>query len=370
MRHRLVLLLLVAVLSLVFLRYLRTPAMLYSAELRIAQLAVQRAALLTKRVSDQLSDGLITVTKDDKLPVTVGDFGAQAVIIHAITSNFAGDEVVGEEDSEALRLDPSLLAKVLALVEETQQRDAANHALLGELVSGDAVCAAIDTGASAGGNTGRIWALDPIDGTKGFIRGDQFAVCLALMVDGVVKVGVIGCPNLPVLFPATADTKRGGLFYAVAGQGAFYHDLWLPVSPATATRISMKNDVAAADATVCEGVEKGHSLHSTQAQIKLLLGVGPDQLLQLDSQAKYCALSQGLAEIYLRLPINDQYREKIWDHAAGNVLVHEAGGVVSDILGNPLDFSKGRTLPSQGVIAASKLLHAQVIEAVRTVLGK
>jgi 3'(2'), 5'-bisphosphate nucleotidase len=42
-----------------------------------------------------------------------------------------------------------------------------------------------------------MWTLDPIDGTKGFLLGGQYAVCLALIEDSDVKLGVMGCPNLP-----------------------------------------------------------------------------------------------------------------------------------------------------------------------------
>lgn len=65
-----------------------------------------------------------------------------------------------------------------------------------------------------------MWALDPIDGTKGFLRGEQFAVCLALIVDGQVQVGVMGCPNLPV-DAKDKDGEKGCLFITVKGQGAF-----------------------------------------------------------------------------------------------------------------------------------------------------
>jgi 3'(2'), 5'-bisphosphate nucleotidase len=65
-----------------------------------------------------------------------------------------------------------------------------------------------------------MWALDPIDGTKGFLRGEQYAVCLALIVGGNVQLGVMGCPNLPVDFNAP-EGERGCLFVAEKGQGAF-----------------------------------------------------------------------------------------------------------------------------------------------------
>ena len=71
-----------------------------------------------------------------------------------------------------------------------------------------------------GGLTGGkgIWALDPIDGTKGFLRGGQYAVCLGLMVDGDVVVGAMACPNLPV-DPANPEGPRGVVFSAVKGAG-------------------------------------------------------------------------------------------------------------------------------------------------------
>lgn len=64
-----------------------------------------------------------------------------------------------------------------------------------------------------------MWTLDPIDGTKGFVRGEQYAVCLALIEDNDVKVSVMGCPNLPASLSDPAG-ERGCLFVAVKGQGA------------------------------------------------------------------------------------------------------------------------------------------------------
>lgn len=54
-----------------------------------------------------------------------------------------------------------------------------------------------DLGASPGGATGRHWVLDPIDGTRGFVGMRQYAVCLGMLQDGDVALGVLGCPNLP-----------------------------------------------------------------------------------------------------------------------------------------------------------------------------
>jgi 3'(2'), 5'-bisphosphate nucleotidase len=90
------------------------------------------------------------------------------------------------------------------------------------------------------------------------------------------------------------------------------------------------------------------------------------QPLRVYSMAKYAAVARGDAEIFMKFA-RAGYKEKIWDHAAGVLIVQEAGGVVTDAGGRPLDFSKGRRLEGldRGIIACSgKKLHSKIIEAV------
>jgi 3'(2'), 5'-bisphosphate nucleotidase len=69
--------------------------------------------------------------------------------------------------------------------------------------------------------------------------------------------------------------------------------------------------------------------------------------------------------VYLRLPTSATYVEKIWDHAAGLCIATEAGAIVSDVTGNPLEFTHGRHLEqNRGVICATDGLHQQIIEAI------
>ena len=87
--------------------------------------------------------------------------------------------------------------------------------------------------------------------------------------------------------------------------------------------------------------------------------------MRMDSQAKYAAVASGAAEMYLRLPTRADYVERIWDHAAGALIVTEAGGRVTDIDGAMLDFSRGRGLErNRGVIASNGLFHDQIVAAV------
>ena len=82
-----------------------------------------------------------------------------------------------------------------------------------------------------------MWTLDPIDGTKGFLRGEQYAVCLALLVNARVELGVMGCPNLPV---SAADPQgaRGCIFVAVRGHGAYQLPLTNPLRPSPTSTTS------------------------------------------------------------------------------------------------------------------------------------
>lgn len=348
----------------------------YTKELEIATLAVQRATILTKRVFHEKAKG--TLNKSDKSPVTIGDFGAQALIISAILHAFPEDQVVGEEESSDLKENEKLREQVWDQVKRTRLDDSEEEKKLGgPLANEEDMLKAIDAGSSAGGAKGRIWALDPIDGTKGFLRGGQYAVCLALMVDGDVKVGVLGCPNLPVDDKAPLDSSigtdagdeegKGVLFGAVLGAGATSRPLTTG-GLAKSSKISMRKIDTLEEGTFCESVEAGHSSHGDQEEIAKKLGITKPSV-RMDSQAKYASIARGAGDVYLRLPTSKTYVEKIWDHAAGDLIVREAGGEVSDVRGNRLDFSVGRTLKNNsGVVAAPKEWHGKVVEAVKAVL--
>lgn len=284
---------------------------------------------------------------------------------------------MGEEEASPLRQNPSLAHRILDLVKDARLQDAEAESLLGgEVQDMETMLQAIDAGNSQGGNQGRVWALDPIDGTKGFLRGGQYAVCLALIEDGDVKVGVLGCPNLPVddSAPLSADVGdgqegRGVLFSAVKGYGATSRALGkgalLPEK-----RIYMKEVTDIAEATFCESVEAGHSSQGDQAAIAKELGITRESV-RMDSQAKYGSIARGAGDLYLRLPVRKDYQEKIWDHAAGDLIVREAGGEVTDAEGRSLDFGRGRTLEgNKGVVAAPTAVHTRVLEAVKKVISR
>ena len=331
------------------------PRMRYARERAVAIGAVEQASRLCLAVQATLiSDE--SIAKRDQSPVTVADFGAQAVVGHALRSAFPGDALVAEEDAHELRSgeNSALADRVVEAVRE----------ILPGITRAD-VLDWIDSGAHGGGARGRHWTLDPIDGTKGFLRGDQYAVALALIEDGEVVLGVLGCPHLP-LDAARPEGERGCLFVAEQGAGTVMRAL--RGGAETQVRVSDVRDPA--QARFCESVEAAHSSQDDSAQVAARLGITRPPF-RIDSQCKYAAVARGDASIYLRLPTKKGYQEKIWDHAAGSAVIREAGGRVTDVNGRPLDFSLGRTLRDNiGVVVTNGHVHDRVVEAVREVLGR
>ena len=318
-------------------------------EIESALAAVRSASELCSGAQGRLAAG-DTLTKGDESPVTVADFASQAVVCAALTDALGPIDMVGEEDSDDLRNDgrTALREGVVALVRHQ----------LGDDVSESSVIDLISVG-SADGRSDRYWTLDPIDGTKGFLRGEQYAIALALIERGEVLLGVLGCPNLP-----NPDGTTGALFVATPGSCVAYYG-----SSTQALPIRVAAPASVAEARFCESVESGHSNQDDSARIASLLGISAEPY-RIDSQCKYAAVARGDASIYLRLPTRADYREKIWDHAAGKFVVEQAGGRVTDVTGAPLDFTHGPKLEqNRGIVATDGQFHDEVIAAVTTVLS-
>lgn len=324
--------------------------MAWERELQTALAAVRDAAKICRSVQATITSEMLE--KKDKSPVTIADFGSQAVVCRVVGDAFPQDTIIAEEDSAELQVleNQPFLHRVHE--EVCRQCMEASH---------DEICRWIDRG-GATDFTHRFWTLDPIDGTKGFLRKEQYAISLALIIEGKIELGVLGCPNLGATVDAA--TTAGSLFYAIRGQGAFA----LPLDgDGTPQRIQVSNTSDPAAIRFCESVESGHSAHGASAEIAQLLNITAAPV-RLDSQAKYAVVARGEADVYLRLPTKADYREMIWDHAGGVIVVEEAGGTVTDVTGLPLDFTHGRTLKeNRGVVVSNGKLHEAIIDTVRAV---
>lgn len=321
----------------------------YSAELQTALSAVRAATHLCRSVQAAISPE--SLDKKDNSPVTVADFGSQAAVCRVVGDAFPNDPIIAEEDSAALRT-PENAGFLASVCREVKQ--------LGIEATAEQVCQWIDRG-DATEYSPRFWTLDPIDGTKGFLRKGQYAVSLALIVEGQIVLGVLGCPNLPLA--PQGETSQDVLCYAVRGQGAFMVPLEGDAEP---KRIRVTETTDPKRARFCESVEAAHSAHDVSVKIASQLGITAAPV-RMDSQAKYASVAQGLVDAYLRLPTKTGYFERIWDHAGGVIVVEEAGGKVTDIVGNPLDFTRGQKLTqNRGVIVTNGRLHDQIVSVVKS----
>ena len=327
--------------------------MTYTREKQIAIKAITQAARLCTTVRAEMV-GADALEKGDKSPVTVADFGAQALVCQHLITAFPQDAIVGEEDASDLRKPENApkLDQVTRYVQQLQTHATAKK-----------VCEWIDAG--KGTVTKRFWTLDPIDGTKGFLRNDQYTIALALIEDAQVRVGALACPALPLKLD-DPDSPVGTLFVAVQGEGA----AMAPLDSGPFVSIHVTGDSDAATQRFVESVEPAHGNHALHQAIAQAIGI-TQPALRMDSQAKYGAVARGDAALYLRLPSDKRsdYRENIWDHAAGALIVEEAGGRVTDMHGQSLDFASDYKMrDNRGVVVSNGRTHAAVLEALARAL--
>ena len=327
----------------------------------VARDAVTRAATACRAVQARLEE-VRAATKDDKSPVTVADFASQAIVARTLQqrlgSEFTSAGLVAEEEAAMLRepANASYLEAALAAARVVDPE-----------LDREQFLAAVSLGGATGGAT-EFWTLDPIDGTKGFLRGQQYAIALGFISAGRPVVGVVGAPNLPLDRSASLDACRcdGSLYVAIAGQGVEEGPCTTdPDSHALPPLPPLSGPI-----TVCASVEKAHTNVSHTDRVIELVGASPD-VLRLDSSAKYAVVARGQAHAYLRLPTRKDYVERIWDHAAGCVVATEAGCIVTDVDGQVLDFAHGRGLErNRGVVVAHPDAHARLLPAIGQVLAE
>uniref|UniRef100_A0A7S0X5M6 3'(2'),5'-bisphosphate nucleotidase n=1 Tax=Mantoniella antarctica TaxID=81844 RepID=A0A7S0X5M6_9CHLO len=360
----------------------------YARELEVATDAVRMASTLCQEVQGQLMrQDEQAVTKDDKSLVTLADYAAQAIISWRIQQEYPDFTMVGEEDAESLtgggEAGAATLAKIVKLINKTLRTHKGKDATQ---LNTDEVVTLINKGAGTGGQ-GRHWILDPVDGTLGFVRGDQYAIALAMMEDGDLKLGVMGCPNMPKMgevleydssytygfSPRTVSKLlagdnlgwfKGCLFTAVKGCGTFMQpcDTDLKADPVP-VRVSSAFDPQAAK--FCEPVMKANSSQGFTASVADNLGID-SKPLRVYSMVKYGSVARADADVFMKFP-KGGYKEKIWDHAAGVIIVEEAGGKVTDAGGAPLNWAGGRYLDTldRGIVATSKVLHERLMDAIK-----
>jgi 3'-phosphoadenosine 5'-phosphosulfate (PAPS) 3'-phosphatase len=203
---------------------------IYESEVNAAIGVVQRATNVVRSLQSKLVGG--GISKADSTPVTIADLAIQALVLDTLHAAFPADRFVAEEDSVLVRAHSVIRRQVLQVAETASGQDWSEDRLYKALDLGSNMNAAScvkpgDTTRSqrsqtvlsrAGpanvkcpqyhlltflrlvvrytGTQDRVWVLDPIDGTKGFLRGEHCCTALGLVVNGLTVLSVIGCPNL------------------------------------------------------------------------------------------------------------------------------------------------------------------------------
>jgi 3'(2'), 5'-bisphosphate nucleotidase len=280
--------------------------------------------------------------KGGREPVTIADYGSQAIILRSAAMLHLTDRIFAEEGS----------ATMLAVAgsERAASIAAMVGSAIGERCTPDDVVGWID---HVGGGGPRTWAVDPIDGTKGFLRGDQFAIAVGILEGGVAVAGVLGCPRFEL------GGEKGVLLWGGPGIGAFSEPL--AGGPAMPVEVSAVTGPEAA--RVLGSVEAAHGDPAMVRDVIERAGLSGGWV-RIDSQVKYAAVAAGEAEVYIRPRNRSDWRERVWDHAAGAAIVAGAGGLVTDLDGKPLDFTTGPRLErNRGVLVTNGKVHEVVLKA-------
>ena len=294
--------------------------------------------------------------KPDASPVTLADLGIQAIAGALLAQYLPSAVLVGEERADMLRT-----------VEGRRDLERIAGYLFSFLPQArpEKVCDWIDRG--TGKAEGAFWTLDPIDGTKGFLNGGQYAIGLAFIRDGKVEIAALGCPELEL--PKHYGLGKGVGILAVKGQGCWGASLDNLEDQKKWVRLEVSPCSDIQQARVLDSADFGHKDAEKNKNIKKALGIVPETIA-LDSMAKHVVLASGGAEIFFRsLPSHrPEFREKIWDVAAGALAIEEAGGRVTDLEGQPLDFSAGNTLArNPGFIGTNGIFHEAVLDVLKKV---
>lgn len=367
----------------------------YTKELKVAIAAVQAASTLSALVLSQAQaqaaqdaqggpsqQELGTVSKDDLSPVTIADFAIQALLTSTLHAAFPDDKFVGEESADALRANPALLERVWQALQAIRVDSNPSSALATSSVTfpdtPERMCELIDwCGEGLPHATGRVWVFDPIDGTENFVQGLVYAVNVALLVDSVQTLSVVGCPNMSmdVRYPAGDNSLdpagEGCILLGVRGHGAWVRKLRGGNDEVEVKQIPKHAATEALEDLRSVSAINTSGLSAVHGEVAGRLGVEFPGCVLLPWVIRWVLLALGVGNATWWVYRSRSRLAKIWDHAGAMLLFEEVGGLISDVDGEPISMVAGRKMIANfGIIAAPAALHAKVLETVRDVLAK
>jgi len=222
--------------------------------------------------------------KDDRSPLTAADRASHAVIERGLRGHFPEIPVLSEEGRD---------------IPYTERR-----------------------------HWQRFWLVDPLDGTKEFIkRNGEFTVNIALVEDQTPVAGVVYVP------------VTGRLYLGIRGAGA-----WCQEEGGVAEAIRVRPSVAGEGLAVV--MSRSHPSPELDAYLR---GVAVAERVSVGSSLKFCVVAEGRADLYPRLGPTME-----WDTAAGQAVVEAAGGSVRQLDGSPLRYNKEELLNPYFVVTTPK----------------
>lgn len=272
----------------------------YDRELRLAVDLARNAGAAILEFYNRPIEVLQKLDKHEREPVTLADRTANELIVNALHQHFPDDGILAEES------------------EDTDRRLSKQ----------------------------RVWMVDPLDGTNGFIDGNgDFAVQIGLAVDGVVVLGVVYQPLIDLLYRAVRD------------QGA-----WIE---------SADGDLRAARVSEHTELEQmrlaASRSHRSPRMDQVVRALGVSREVQRGSVGiKVGLIIEQQCDLYVHL----SPRTKQWDTCAPQIILTEAGGRVSDLFGNPITYNGAEIQNRNGLVATNGVAHQQVLKTLVPLLAE
>ncbi|KAK3997906.1 hypothetical protein QBC44DRAFT_392218 [Cladorrhinum sp. PSN332] len=349
----------------------------YSYERHIAEQAVQRAVRATEHVRKNHIANTVA-WKKDRSPVSLADYASQVLLIAGIHEAFPNDCFVGEETADDFEQTPTLQRQVWELISSLRSGDDNRDDALAWPESADEMVQLLELSAGESSSQGRVWTMDPIDGTMTYLDGTQYTVVATLLVDGVEQLGVIGCPRLAMddakaagcdWEPVGAD-ERGCMVSAVRGRGVHIRHLSGDDTLQPARAVPARSQTV--DLPTLRYAENSRSVRPLlpeRYRIAPLLGGSWNPMQICSTQLRYVVCALGRCDVLTRFPASQSDNAYVWDHAGGMLIFAEVGGRTTDLEGKEIDCSVGRMLNRNvGTLAAPAAVHAAVLGATRRVL--
>ncbi len=212
-------------------------------------------------------------------------------------------------------------------------------ARLGRAFPGDAILSEEVPDSGARLQHSRVWMVDPIDGTRDFINGDDgFCVMIGLCVDGQPRMGVLAMP------------ANGDVYTAIVGAGAYKESTGQPMVPLATTTLAAPPGIRLV-------ASKSHRTGDVDS-FRRSLGI-TDEVNVGSIGVKVAMVADGRRDLY----VYPGSRTKIWDTCGPAAVLLAAGGKITDVHGDPLAFDRPELVNRTGIIASNGPLHPQVLTA-------